>query len=137
MAAQTGPFASGLYPILEKASCRNCHNRDGVASATRLHFPESDAPSSQIEAFGKSLIVLVDPQHPDQSLLLRKPTNRIQHAGGLRIKPGTPEEAKLLDWIATLTKLSGDDLTAARRYREQEDRGTGEVAKEAELRRLT
>ena len=56
-------------PVLEKATCRNCHNRDGVASATRLHFPEADAPAAKIEAFGKSLVVLVDREHPDQSLL--------------------------------------------------------------------
>jgi hypothetical protein len=137
MSAQNGPFAAGLYPVLEKAACRNCHNRDGVASATRLHFPEADAPASKVEAFGKSLVVLVDREHPDQSLLLRKPTNRIPHAGGLRIKPGTPEEATLLEWIATLTKLSGDDLTTALHYREQEDRGAGEAGIEPELRRLT
>ena len=134
---RTGRSQAGLYPVLEKAACRNCHNRDGVASATRLHFPEADASASQIEAFGKSLVVLVDRDHPDQSLLLRKPTNRIPHTGGERIKPGSPEEAKLLDWIATLAKLSGDDLTAALHYREQEDRGAGAVGNEPELRRLT
>jgi hypothetical protein len=135
--AQTGPFGAGLYPVLENAVCRNCHNREGVASATRLHFPEPDAPASKIEAFGKSLVVLVDREHPEQSLLLRKPTNRIPHAGGERIKPGSPEEAKLLAWIATLAKLSGDDLTAALHFREQEDRGTGALNNEPELRRLT
>ena len=135
--AQGGSFGSTLYPVLEKAACRNCHNRDGVASATRLHFPEADAPESKIEAFGKSLVILVDREHPDQSLLLRKPTNRLPHAGGQRIKPGSPEEATLLDWIATLAKLSGDDLTLALHYREQEDRGTGAAGSEPELRRLT
>ncbi len=135
--AQSGPFATGLYPVLEKAACRNCHNSNGVASATRLHFPDADSPSSKIEAFGKSLVVLVDQQHPDQSLLLRKPTNRIPHAGGLRIKPGTPEETLLLGWIATLAKLSGDELAAAKRYREEEDRGAGALSSEPELRRLT
>jgi len=135
--AQGGPFGAGLYPVLEKATCRNCHNRDGVASATRLHFPDADAPAAKIEAFGKSLVVLVDREHPEQSLLLRKPTNRIQHAGGERIKPGSPDEAKLLDWIATLAKLSGDELSTALHYREQEERGTGTASMEPELRRLT
>ncbi len=135
--AESGSFGTGLYPVLEKATCRNCHNRDGVASATRLHFPEADAPAAKIEAFGNSLVVLVDREHPDQSLLLRKPTNRIPHAGGQRIKPGSPEEARLLDWIATLARLSGDDLNAALHYREQEERGAGAVSNEPELRRLT
>jgi len=135
--AQSGPFAAGLYPVLEKAGCRNCHNDNGVASATRLHFPETDAGPSKIESFGKSLVVLVDREHPDQSLLLRKPTNRIPHTGGLRIKPGTPEETKLLDWIATLTKLSGSELTAALNYREQEDVSATAPINEPELHRLT
>jgi hypothetical protein len=135
--AQKATFEAGLYPVLEKAACRNCHNRDGVASATRLHFPDADAPASKIEAFGKALVVLVDRDHPDQSLLLRKPTNRIPHTGGERIKPGSPEEAKLLDWIATLAKFSGDDLTAALHYREQENSGAGAIGNEPELRRLT
>ncbi len=42
-----------------------------------------------------------------------------------------------MDWIATLTKLSGDDLTTALHYRELEDLGVGAVNKEPELRRLT
>ncbi len=135
--AQTGPFATGLYPVLEKAACRNCHNPDGVASATRLQFPDENASASRVEAFGKSLVVLVDREHPDQSLLLRKPTSRVSHAGGERIKRGSPEETKLLDWIATLTKLSGNDLTAALRYHDTEDPTTQAPSKEPELRRLT
>ena len=135
--AQNTTFATGLYPVLEKAGCRNCHNRDGVASATRIHFPEADATPAAIEAFGKSLVVVVDREHPDRSLLLRKPTNRMAHGGGERIKPGSPEEAKLLDWIATLAKLSGDDLTTALHYRELEERGTGAAGNEPELHRLT
>ena len=135
--AQNTTFATGLYPVLEKAGCRNCHNRDGVASATRIHFPEADATPAAIEAFGKSLVVVVDREHPDQSLLLRKPTNRMAHGGGERIKPGSPKEAKLLDWIATLAKLSGDDLTTALHYRELEERGTGAAGNEPELHRLT
>src|SRR5271168_5402188 len=65
--AQNGAFETGLYPILEKAGCRACHNVDGVASATRLHFPESSAPAPAIEAFGNSLVVLIDREHPEAS----------------------------------------------------------------------
>ena len=133
--AQSGTFRSGLYPILEKAGCRNCHNPDGVASATRLHFPETEAPAAKIEQFGKSLVVLVDREHPDQSLLLRKPTARIAHAGGERIKPGTPEEATLKAWIAQLANLSGPELSAALDYRNAAYRGA--ASDEPELRRLT
>ena len=78
--------------MMEKAACRSCHNPDGVASATRLHFPEPDAAPEKIEAFGRSLVTLVDRETPDTSLLLNKPTNRIPHAGGERIKPGSQDE---------------------------------------------
>src|SRR5436309_1746668 len=89
--AQGPAFRSTLYPVMEAAGCRACHNPDGVASATRMQLPDSDATADKIEAFGRSLVVLVDREHPEQSLLLRKPTARVPHSGGERIKPGTPE----------------------------------------------
>ena len=132
-----GTFGSGLYQVMEKASCRACHNPDGVASATRLHFPDVDASPEKIEAFGNSLVVLVDREHPELSLLFRKPTARIAHTGGERIKPGSPEEVLLKGWIDHLAQLSGADLSNALRYKELEDQGAGAVVQAAELRRLT
>ena len=113
---------------MEKAACRSCHNPDGVASPTRLHFPEPDAAPEKIEAFGRSLVILVDRERPDNSLLLKKPTNRIPHAGGERIKPGSPDEAVLKAWIERLTQLSGVELTRALKYREEEASGVGQPA---------
>jgi hypothetical protein len=137
LSAQIADFRTGLYPLLEKAACRACHNADGVASATRLHFPEADAAPAKIDAFGKSLVNLVDREHPENSVLLKKPTLRSPHAGGQKIKPGSPEEAALNAWISQLTKLSATDLAKALRYREQENQGSGATRHDAELRRLT
>ena len=137
LSAQTATFQNGLYPILERASCRSCHNPDGVAASTRIHFPEVGAPADKIEAFGNSLVALVDRDHPEQSLLLRKPTARVAHTGGERIKPGSPEEAVLKAWIDHLAKLTGIELNVALRYREFEENGAAEPATNAELRRLT
>ncbi|MDQ6699286.1 MAG: DUF1592 domain-containing protein, partial [Acidobacteriota bacterium] len=137
MQAQSVRFETGLYPVLEKAGCRACHNPDGVASATRLHFPDSDSPPATIEAFGRSLVTLIDREHPDSSLLLRKPTNRMPHAGGERIKPGSPEEAALKTWIARLTRLSGDELSSALHFREQQNSSADAASANPELRRLT
>jgi Protein of unknown function (DUF1592)/Protein of unknown function (DUF1588)/Protein of unknown function (DUF1587)/Protein of unknown function (DUF1595)/Protein of unknown function (DUF1585) len=133
---QSGDFRTTLFPILEKASCRACHNRDGVASATRLHFPEADADAGKIAAFGNSLVVLVDRQNLEASLLLRKPTARMPHTGGERIKKNSPEEAVLKAWIAKLAQLSGAELETALKYRELESTGGG-AAQDAQLRRLT
>ena len=95
--AQTTPsfFGARLYPALEAARCRMCHARDGVASATRLHFPEKDATASSIAEFGLSLA-------PLKSLLLDKPTNRIRHTGGQLVKPGSEEEKLLTQWVEYL-----------------------------------
>ena len=118
--ADDGSFAQTLLPILSKAGCPGCHNRNGVASGTRLHFPEKALSPERTEEFGKSLVVLVDQAHPEQSLLFKKPTNRMAHAGGLRIAPGSREEAALLAWIRKLAGLSGDELARARVYRDGE-----------------
>lgn len=135
-AAQTTPFVSSLYPIMESAGCRNCHNPAGVASATRLHFPDRDTPLPRIEAFGRSLVELVDRQNPEKSLLFLKPTARIPHTGGERIKQNSPEEAVLKTWIEYLAKLSGPELEVALKYGQEESAGHG-VAATAVLRRMT
>jgi len=137
LGAQTISFETGLYAVMEKGGCRACHNADGVASATRLQLPDAGAPASKIEAFGKSLVVLVDRAHPESSLLFQKPTNRIRHAGGERIKPGSPEEAILKAWISRLTQLSGVELSSALRYREEAESGRGAQNADPMLRRLT
>ncbi len=130
------PFVSTLYPIMEKAGCRNCHNPDGVASATRLHFPVEDAPLSRVEVFGRSLVDLINREKPEQSLLFLKPTARIAHTGGQRIKPGSPEEGVLKQWVGYLAKMSGPELEEALRYKQEEAAGSG-TAPVVVLRRLT
>src|SRR5258706_10826287 len=90
-ALAAGEFSRRLYPTLEKAQCRLCHNDNGVASATRLRFPPASATEPEIDRFGLRLRALVDRANPEQSLLLRKPTNRLSHTGGERIKPGSTE----------------------------------------------
>jgi hypothetical protein len=129
-----GYFTRNLYPVLEKAGCRGCHNVDGVSSATRLHFPDEDATPDRIEAFGKSLVVLVDRGHPAQSLLLNKPTLRIPHTGGKRIPPGTPGEKVLQAWVDYLAKLSPAEASAA--VKAANPAGPG-FSTEPVLRRLT
>ena len=122
---------------MEKVACRSCHNPDGVASATRLQFPDPGSPPEKIEAFGRSLVTLIDRAQPDASLLLKKPTNRLAHGGGERIKPGSPDEATLIAWIAKLTQLSGVELAQALKYREEEAAGAGRALPRPDLRRLT
>jgi len=135
--ADTISFSKSVYPVFEEAGCRACHNPDGVASATRLQFPEQSAPADRIEAFGKSLVILIDAKAPENSLLFRKPTLRIAHAGGQRIQPGSPEEVALRAWIDRLTQLKGDELSKALHYRDEEAGGGGAKRPEIALRRLS
>src|SRR5579864_2435602 len=108
-------FATKLYPVLEAAHCRLCHATDGVASGTRIHFPDKEASQDQIEIFGLSLARVVDRANPSNSLLFVKPTNRIKHTGGERIKPGSDEEKILTQWIRYLASASDASLAAERR----------------------
>lgn len=127
-------FPKKLFPVLEAAQCRNCHAHDGVASATRLHFPEKDASQDRIQLFGLSLAPLADRADSSKSLLLNKPTLRAPHTGGERIKPGSDEEKLLVQWVQYLASASEDALAAERRR-------LGDVAAGSEptqlVRRLT
>jgi hypothetical protein len=134
-AASDAGFSKTVYPLLRRAGCHGCHGPSGVASATKLHFPEADAPADQVEAFGKSLVVFVNVDQPAKSALLNKPTNRVAHVGGERIKPGGPDEAVLKTWVDRLARLSGDDLLAALRYRD--DLRASKTPARPVLRRLT
>jgi len=134
--AATDPafFASKVYPVLEGAHCRLCHTTAGVASGTRLHFPETTASQEQIQIFGLSLSPLVDRSNASNSLLFVKPTNRLKHTGGERVKPGSDEEKVLNQWIQYLTSTPEETLAAARRKLGESAGG----AKQAHLyRRLT
>jgi hypothetical protein len=79
----------------------------------------------------------VDQNKPEESQLFRKPTNRIPHTGGERIKPGSDEEVILKEWIQYLTGLTGDELARALRYRDKNALTAGHPRAAAVLRRLT
>ena len=103
VAAQTeAAFAEGLYLRLEAQNCRACHNASGVASGTRLHFPEPGAARDAVDAFGLELAQLVDRNAPEESLLILKPTNRIPHTGGPLIAIGSEDERLLEAWVRFL-----------------------------------
>ena len=115
--ATTAPaisFTRTVYPIFEAAQCRGCHADDGVASATRLHFPEPNASPDEIDAFGLTLASLVDRADPARSLLLNTPTTRERHTGGVRIQPGSFDETARRDWVQYLSRVPESTVTAAR-----------------------
>ncbi|MFN0102031.1 MAG: DUF1592 domain-containing protein, partial [Bryobacteraceae bacterium] len=129
-------FVRHVYPILEDAGCRACHSPDGVASATRLQFPELGARAEQVERFGKWLVILVEPGKAAESLLVRKPTNLVAHAGGEKIAPQSREATVLRAWASRLAQMSTAERAQAIR-----DKGEMSVAgpapPKAAVRRLT
>ena len=127
-------FQTQVMPVFEAAKCSGCHTSSGVASATRLHFPEKDATPAQIQAFGLSLASLVDRADASKSLILAKPTNVIRHTGGVRIKPGSNEEQIVATWATSLASASDATLTAA--LKKLTD-GDGEAVPKQLVRRLT
>ena len=114
MARAQVSFVEEIYPVLAKAGCRNCHQVEGVGSTTRLQFPESAQPD-ELRAFAESLRGLMDAASPADSLLIRKPTNRVPHAGGRRIEQGSREEQKLLVWIRETIARAPVEVAVARR----------------------
>jgi Protein of unknown function (DUF1592)/Protein of unknown function (DUF1588)/Protein of unknown function (DUF1585)/Protein of unknown function (DUF1587)/Protein of unknown function (DUF1595) len=133
-AADESFFVDKLHPVFYAVQCEQCHNDNGVASETRLEFPRADAGKDQITAFGLKLMDLVNRENPERSLLLRKPTNRMKHTGGERIKQGSDEEKVLLTWINYLAGLSDEQVQQAReKIAQAEQRGLNSLT----VRRLT
>ena len=131
-------FRKRSIPFSKRPDAAAATISDGVASATRLQFPGAERPGrprSKRSANRWSCWWIR--RIPQNSLLLRKPTARIPHAGGQRIQPGSPEEAALRAWIDRLAQLKGDELAKALRYREEEASGAGAMRPRIVLRRLT
>ena len=109
LAKDSNFFVNELLPVLNNAQCPLCHNDNGVASRSRLQFPDAAADRGRLTVFGLSLRTFVDLEQPAGSRLVLKPTQRIEHTGGQRIAPGSKEEETLLAWVRFLAALPSDE----------------------------
>lgn len=82
-------FRASVLPVLRICSC---HGQAG-GNANR-QFPLTGTDRDYDEAVRH--IKFKDPAH---SLLVQKPTGRVRHGGGQRIREGSQELKALLDWI--------------------------------------
>jgi len=95
-------FRREVMAVLSKAGCNAgmCHgNQNGKAEfklSLRGEDPEFDYNVLTRDAFGRR----TNPQEPDRSLILLKPTGQIAHEGGQRFKADSPEFKILREWIA-------------------------------------
>jgi hypothetical protein len=110
--ARPPSYRLGVAPILAKAGCNmgachgNLNGKGGFRLSLRGDDPAFDLAMMTRESFGRR----VDRQDPDASLILRKPTGRVPHEGGLRFTADSLEARTLRGWIAS---GAADDIATA------------------------
>jgi hypothetical protein len=95
-------FATEVIPALTRAGCNQgaCHGtpsgKNGFRLSLRGYLPDQDHDSLTREVLGRR----IDPQHPEESLILRKATGAVPHEGGIRFRPDGHLYHLLRDWVA-------------------------------------
>ena len=98
--ADAPTFGREVVPVLYKLGCSSgaCHGSFSGKGGFRLSLFAADPIADYREARG-GLARRINPQSPDDSLLLMKPAGRVVHGGGIRL-PKDSEEYKLIHrWI--------------------------------------
>ena len=89
-------FVKDVVPIFTMAGCAgsNCHGsirgQNGFKLSLFGYEPDLDYQAIQAR---------IDREHPEQSLLLRKPTFQMPHGGGVRFTTASLEYRSILEWI--------------------------------------
>src|SRR5436190_20006482 len=85
-------FGREVVPILYKLGCSSgaCHGSFSGKGGFRLSLFASD-PDADYRDIRGVLGRRVNLQSPDESLLLLKPTGKVPHGGGLRLRPSSDE----------------------------------------------
>jgi hypothetical protein len=110
-AAAPVSFRNDVMAVLSKAGCNSgpCHgNQNGKASfklSLRGEDPELDLKALTRDMFARR----VNPNDPDQSLMLLKATAQLAHEGGLRLRQDSGEYALIRDWIVSGATDDPDD----------------------------
>ena len=102
-------FAEKVYPVLHAVQCERCHSDNGVASETRLEFPEPDAGHDRITAFGLSLMDLVDRQEPGAIVVVAE----ADEANEALRRPANQAGQRRRSRVAELDQLPGRPLRRA------------------------
>jgi hypothetical protein len=95
-------FRNEVVPILTRLGCNSgaCHGsaagKNGLKLSLRGYAPELDHDALTRQVHGRR----VNLEAPSESLLLLKGTGTLQHGGGPRLDPASPEFALLARWIA-------------------------------------
>ncbi|MGE3776124.1 MAG: DUF1549 domain-containing protein [Pirellulaceae bacterium] len=104
-------FVRHVQPLLTKAGCSNraCHGSFQGQGGFRLSLFASD-PQLDYDQLVKS--GRVDPEHPDDSVALQKPTLVVDHDGGLRFNKDSWQYRLLRAWVAAEAPFAVSDEPA-------------------------
>ncbi len=104
-------FATEVAPIFSQRGCNNtnCHGALNGQSGFKLSLfgydPDADYEAVVHQSDGRR----IDPERPEKSLLLLKPTFEISHGGGHLIQQESFDYQTLVKWIRSgLPKVAGD-----------------------------
>jgi Protein of unknown function (DUF1549)/Protein of unknown function (DUF1553) len=130
-------FRHDVMAVLSKAGCNSgpCHGNQNGKAGFKLSLRGEDA-EFDLKALTRDMFARrVNPNDPDQSLLLLKATTQLAHEGGLRFRKDSPEYAMLRRWIAD---GAGDDAGTAPKLARLEVSPTEQIlvdpVKETQLR---
>jgi hypothetical protein len=95
-------FRNEVMAVLSRAGCNAgaCHGNQNGKGGFKLSLRGEDADFDLLALTRGTLARRVDPQHPDDSLVLLKASGSVPHEGGLRFRVGSAEYALLREWIA-------------------------------------
>lgn len=98
-------FETEVLPVLTKAGCNagSCHGAAAGRGGFHLSLwgsdPQADYAAIALEFEGRR----VNLAHPEQSLILKKPTGDLDHEGGIPLPDDSPGAKRLFAWIAAGT----------------------------------
>jgi hypothetical protein len=95
-------FDNHIQPILSKSGCNMgaCHGALAGKGGFRLSLRGYDSLSDHFNIAKQDGARRVELSQPENSLLLLKPSGRVEHKGGLRIAEQSSDYKILVDWIA-------------------------------------
>ncbi|GIW94134.1 MAG: surface protein [Pirellulaceae bacterium] len=94
-------FTYGTLVALTKHGCNSgaCHGSPSGKGGFRLSLRAFDPALDQVTLIREEFGRRINPFDPEESLLLRKPTMKLPHGGGLRLTAHDPAYRLLRDWI--------------------------------------
>ena len=104
--AEEPSFRRHIIPAFSRLGCsgRECHGSFSGQGGFQLSLFGYDFDNDFREITSDPDEIRIDKEHPEQSLIIQKPTMQVSHKGKERIKKGSWEYNMLLKWIQSGAK---------------------------------